>query len=827
MSLQHPSTDLESIFNFYSKGAATLSYNDFIKLFSYLTGSSSSSAQSPLVHPGTTGDDSALKNNNFGVFFLIADENLKGYLTKNDWLNFVKLFNEDNSQFKLIWKFFSKFHLNKNDHQSFWAKWFKKPNSGSLTGTHISTSFVSESDPPPAAAAAPSFAAENEKILINQFTETLKNLELFTSKKPSRTMDKTKPQQPQFDVDEINWAKINDLIHLHYLQKSNSDYINYNDLNNLIINELNNERIINFFEVNKNSKSLVDKTKFAKLVDHLYSHKIDSSFLNFVLQSKKNDEYSFNDVKLVSNLLCKYFLIDRLIAHYKSAAHGSFGEFLNNSVHNNVFTEYEVNLLNKFVSSHDSKNGIIINNYMPLITLASGASLPSSSVGGGSSSSISALAATENDGPIPSLATTAAVATVAAKKLEKTGNLFALFQSMYNFGLGAVSGAIGATIVYPIDLVKTRIQAQRNATGTSPKQYKNSIDCFAKIIGREGPLKLYSGLVPQLVGIAPEKAIKLTMNDLVRGLTKNKETGTIPLHAEILAGSSAGGAQVIFTNPLEIVKIRLQIQGQLIGKLNADGEVIVKRSAMQIVRQLGLAGLYKGVGACLLRDVPFSAIYFPTYAHLKSYFINNNNKSHFDVKKPNHENIRTWQLLAAGAVAGMPAAYLTTPCDVIKTRLQLESKKGEIQYKGIFDAAKVIYKTEGLSAFFKGGPARVFRSSPQFGFTLASYELLQRMIPYEQTSSTAASLFSGKKRSISNESVKGFSSGTLNSNFRSLDSPAESESESEYTPGNKYWVKSVQTLDLFRDISPSVNNFDYNSYKQFQNFYGSNNKKQN
>lgn len=55
-------------------------------------------------------------------------------------------------------------------------------------------------------------------------------------------------------------------------------------------------------------------------------------------------------------------------------------------------------------------------------------------------------------------------------------------------------------------------------------------------------------------------AIKLTMNDVMRGLLKNKETGQISLPAEIISGGVAGGCQVIFTNPLEIVKIRLQVQ---------------------------------------------------------------------------------------------------------------------------------------------------------------------------------------------------------------------------------------------------------------------------
>jgi len=83
-------------------------------------------------------------------------------------------------------------------------------------------------------------------------------------------------------------------------------------------------------------------------------------------------------------------------------------------------------------------------------------------------------------------------------------------------------------------------------------------------------------------------------------------------------------------------------------------------------------------------------------------------------------------MLTAGAIAGMPAAYFTTPCDVIKTRLQVEARKGEATYNGLRHCAQTIWREEGFRAFFKGGPARIMRSSPQFGFTLAGYEVLQR-----------------------------------------------------------------------------------------------------
>lgn len=148
-------------------------------------------------------------------------------------------------------------------------------------------------------------------------------------------------------------------------------------------------------------------------------------------------------------------------------------------------------------------------------------------------------------------------------------------------------------------------------------------------------------------------------------------------------------------------------------------EGVPRRSALWIVKNLGLVGLYKGASACLLRDVPFSAIYFPTYNHLKSDFFGES-----PTKK-----LGILQLLAAGAMAGMPAAYFTTPCDVIKTRLQVEARQGQTHYRGLIHCATTVWKEEGFKAFFKGGPARILRSSPQFGATLAAYELLQTFFP--------------------------------------------------------------------------------------------------
>jgi solute carrier family 25 (mitochondrial aspartate/glutamate transporter), member 12/13 len=119
-----------------------------------------------------------------------------------------------------------------------------------------------------------------------------------------------------------------------------------------------------------------------------------------------------------------------------------------------------------------------------------------------------------------------------------------ILESAHHFALGSIAGAFGAFMVYPIDLVKTRMQNQRT-TRVGERLYKNSIDCARKVIRNEGVLGLYSGVIPQLIGVAPEKAIKLTVNDLARGYFTNKETGKIWYPWEILAGGTAGACQVV------------------------------------------------------------------------------------------------------------------------------------------------------------------------------------------------------------------------------------------------------------------------------------------
>ena len=63
----------------------------------------------------------------------------------------------------------------------------------------------------------------------------------------------------------------------------------------------------------------------------------------------------------------------------------------------------------------------------------------------------------------------------------------------------------------------------------------------------------------------------------------------------------------------------------------------------------------------------------------------------------------TWIMCLLG---GIPAASLTTPADVIKTRLQVAARAGQTTYSGVIDAGMKIWKEEGFFAFWKGAPGK-------------------------------------------------------------------------------------------------------------------------
>ncbi|XP_016353144.1 mitochondrial glutamate carrier 1-like isoform X1 [Sinocyclocheilus anshuiensis] len=305
---------------------------------------------------------------------------------------------------------------------------------------------------------------------------------------------------------------------------------------------------------------------------------------------------------------------------------------------------------------------------------------------------------------------------------------------------GGVAGLVGVTCVFPIDLAKTRLQNQRG----SQRVYKNMMDCLIKTVRSEGYFGMYRGAAVNLTLVTPEKAIKLAANDFFRQQLSRGEL-KLSVFQEMLAGCGAGMCQVIVTTPMEMLKIQLQDAGRLVAQqrnlpvlhtvklgtaspvLNCSYNVgpvssIRKVSAIQIAQELfrtkGIQGLYKGLGATLmrydypLRDIPFSVIYFPLFAH-----INKLGKTSSE-----DDDVPFYWSFISGCVAGCTAAVAVSPCDVVKTRLQSLNKiANEDTYNGVADCIRKIMRKEGPAAFLKGAGCRALVIAPLFGIAQVVY----------------------------------------------------------------------------------------------------------
>ncbi|KAK7117238.1 hypothetical protein R3I94_022713 [Phoxinus phoxinus] len=285
---------------------------------------------------------------------------------------------------------------------------------------------------------------------------------------------------------------------------------------------------------------------------------------------------------------------------------------------------------------------------------------------------------------------------------------------------GGVAGLIGVTCVFPIDLAKTRLQNQQNGC----RLYTSMSDCLIKTIRSEGYFGMYRGAAVNLTLVTPEKAIKLAANDFFR-FHLSKDGQKLTLLREMLAGCGAGTCQVIVTTPMEMLKIQLQDAGRIAAQRKLMPETVApggpvelkSPTAMQLTRELlkekGIAGLYKGLGATLLRDVPFSVIYFPLFANL-----NNLGKKGGEGPAPFYVSF------LSGCAAGSTAAVAVNPVDVIKTRLQsLTRGSQEDTYSGVTDCIRKILRNEGPTAFLKGAYCRALVIAPLFGIAQVIYFL--------------------------------------------------------------------------------------------------------
>ena len=240
-----------------------------------------------------------------------------------------------------------------------------------------------------------------------------------------------------------------------------------------------------------------------------------------------------------------------------------------------------------------------------------------------------------------------------------------------------------------------------------PKYFNGTLDALLKIRKVEGARSLWSGLSPTLVLAVPNTIIYFTTYEQLRyklGTFYEKHDTMVALSSGALARTWA----CTIVSPLELIRTKMQSQKMKFYQVQQALSVTLKSE--------GIIGLWKGYSATLLRDVPFSAIYWGIYESFR----------------PTEYNFQ--QNFMAGAISGTIASTITLPMDVIKTRLQMDLGEKIVRGNGLnnkltmksIGIAKEIISSEGVKGLFAGLIPRLIKVAPACAIMISSYEFCKR-----------------------------------------------------------------------------------------------------
>lgn len=290
---------------------------------------------------------------------------------------------------------------------------------------------------------------------------------------------------------------------------------------------------------------------------------------------------------------------------------------------------------------------------------------------------------------------------------------------LVNFIAGAAGGTAGVFVTCPLDVVQTRLQStlvnlkspSAISSGTNSIHFSNStklglnvFNYMRYIAKSEGFLSLYKGMLPNLIGVAPSRALYFSAYTKSKSLFSSTSFSNSSL-SHMSSALAASWSVSTITNPIWFIKTRLQLDLAASGQRRKIIDVI-----KEVFRNEGIRGFYRGLSASYM-GASETMIYFVIYEKLKAIM----GEQEVDKNK-----LSAIDYVLAAFLSKCFATISVYPHEVVRTRLRQESSSRI--YNGFFQTLKKVYREEKINGLYGGMGAHLMRQVPNTVIMFLTYE---------------------------------------------------------------------------------------------------------
>eukprot|EP01119_Soliformovum_irregulare_P023742 TRINITY_DN8360_c0_g1_i1.p1 TRINITY_DN8360_c0_g1~~TRINITY_DN8360_c0_g1_i1.p1 ORF type:complete len:333 (-),score=41.16 TRINITY_DN8360_c0_g1_i1:95-1024(-) len=277
---------------------------------------------------------------------------------------------------------------------------------------------------------------------------------------------------------------------------------------------------------------------------------------------------------------------------------------------------------------------------------------------------------------------------------------------------GGIAGTFAKTAIAPLERVKILYQIR-----SKHYPFEGIFPTIRKIMEKEGIVGLWKGNTATVVRIFPYAAIQFfSYENYKRMFAESQWKERLhPTVIDLTCGSLAGATSVMFTYPLDLVRVRMAVSVHK----QFDGIYDCIRT---IIKADGAYGLFRGMSPTLMGIVPYAGVNFASFEALKRFFARS--------LETDPKQLPITVKLAAGGIAGAVGQTVAYPLDVVRRQMQTSgyAEGHGTNHKTTFGAIRTILMKEGLIGLFRGMSINYLRVGPQVAISFTTYETVKKYL---------------------------------------------------------------------------------------------------